>query len=83
MFWNAKELSEESIKPPATSDNSFAPRLAFIDNGRKGVTFKEICLIQDNIFLPLRNAVNLFTVYELDTRSRDLTTDSTLGYLEV
>ena len=37
------------------------------------------CLIQDNISLTDRNLVNLFVVYQLDTWSRDLSINYTLG----
>ena len=38
--WASKELSEESMKSPVTSDNNFAQKLTFIDNGRIGAKFK-------------------------------------------
>ena len=29
LSWQSKELSAESIKPPATSDNSFTPAISY------------------------------------------------------
>ena len=54
-------MSEESMKPPLASGNSFALKLTFIYNGRTGTTFKGIRLIQDdNTSSTHRNAVDLF-----------------------
>ena len=44
----SKGLSDEIIKPPATSDNSLAPSLRFIDTKTR-VKFDGGCLKQDNI----------------------------------
>ena len=75
----SKVLLKESIKTPTISDNSFALRLAFIYNRRIGIKFKENCFIQDNISFTYRTLVNSFIVYKLNTWSRDLNTDFTLG----
>ena len=32
MVWKAKGLADESIKPPAMSDNSFNPKLDYFNN---------------------------------------------------
>ena len=54
-------MSEESMKPPFTSDNNFALKLTFIYNGKIGTIFKGIRLIQDdNTSSTHRNAVDLF-----------------------
>ena len=38
LSWKSKGLSHESIKPPATSDNCFAPSLNYIGIVWKGVS---------------------------------------------
>ena len=40
---------------------------------------KGICLKQDSISFLYKNIVNLYITYELDTRSKDLSTDFILG----
>ena len=67
MRENLKGVSEESIKTPVTSDNSFASRQTFVYNKSVRVSFKQNCLIQDNISCTHRNAVNLFIFKKLDT----------------
>ena len=64
---------------PVTLGNNFASKLTFVHKGRVEAKYKGNWLIQDNISCTHRNAVNLFIVYELDTWSRDLNTDFTLG----
>ena len=41
--WKSKGLSAESIKPPATSDNSLTPELSYYGNKVK-VKFTGSCL---------------------------------------
>ena len=43
--WKSKGLSNESIKPPTTSDNSLAPSLDYYDNKIR-VKFAKSCLKQ-------------------------------------
>ena len=72
-------MSEESIKTPATSNNSFTSKLAHIQNITTGLKFEGGCLIHDKVSFAHRNVVNLFIVYKLDTSSRYINTHSTLG----
>ena len=72
-------LLEESIKTSATLGNSLTPRLIVIYNRRITAKFKGNCLIQDDICFIYKNLVNLYFVYKLDTRSRYLKTNFTLG----
>ena len=58
--------------------NSFTPKLTYIHNFKITVNFEEICLKQDKIYLICGNVVNVFIVYKLDIRSRELDTDFTL-----
>ena len=43
LSWQSKGLSNESIKPPTTSNNSLNPRLSYNDTKIK-VQFTESCL---------------------------------------
>ena len=47
--------------------------------GKGKIKFKGICLKQDSVSFIRRNVANLCISYELDTCSRDLNTDFTLG----
>ena len=70
-------MSEESIKNPTESDNTFAPNL-INPYSLPGVKLGGDCLINSNISF-FRKVINLYISYTLDTRSRDLDTDFTLG----
>ena len=68
----SKGLSDESIKPPTTSDNSLAPSLDY------GVKFARICLKQSNkILYTHEKIVNIYIVYELGA-STSHTNDPTI-----
>ena len=67
------ELSEEKIINPYESDTNFFPEL----NG--SVYFKRICLKQKSVSFLHKNIVNFYISYKLDTWSKDLNTDFTLG----
>ena len=45
--WQSKGLSNESIKPPTTSDNSLNPGLSYYDT-KVRVQFTKSCLKQSN-----------------------------------
>ena len=71
-------ISEKSITPPSTSDQSFDPEIIYkYDKGK--IKFKGICLKQHSVSFIRRNVVNLCISYELDTWSVDLNIDFTLG----
>ena len=63
--WKSKGLSDESIKSPATSDNSLAPSLNYI-GFKTRAKFVGSCLKQDNITFSDRNIVNIYIVYEIN-----------------
>ena len=44
LSWKSKGLSAESIKPPATSDNSLTPALRYYDDFKVRVKFTASCL---------------------------------------
>ena len=53
IAWNSKGLSEETVKPPATSDNNLGPRMDF--SGTKiQVKFDGNCLKQEKISLIIK-----------------------------
>ena len=68
LSWQSKVLSNESIKPPTTSDNSLNPELNY--HGTKTrVKFTESCLKQSSHFLTHKKVVNIYIVYELAASS--------------
>ena len=64
--WKSKGLSQESIKPPVTSDNSLNPFIDYYYNNKTRLKFKESCLKQHNLHYKHKNIVNIYIVYELD-----------------
>ena len=68
--WQSKGISNESIKPPATSNNSFNPRLSYNDTKIK-VQFTGRCLKQAKFTFAHKKLVNVYNVYELGASSFD------------
>ena len=68
LSWKAKGLSNESIKPPATSNNSHNPRLSYNDTKIK-VQFTGSCLKQPKFIFTHKKVVNIYIVYELGASS--------------
>ena len=60
----SRGLSAESIKPPATSDNSINPELSYYDYNIR-VKFTGSCLKQPRITYTHKKVVNIYIVYEL------------------
>ena len=65
--WKSKGLSDESFKPPATSDNSLNPALN--SGTRIRVKFTGSCLKQSKISYNHGKVVNIYIVYELGASS--------------
>ena len=63
--WKSKGLSEESIKPPVTSDNSLSPLINYYYIKKIRAKFTGSCLRQYNLHYKHKNIVNIYTVYEL------------------
>ena len=61
--WKSKGLSAESIKPPATSDNSLTPALSYYGTKTR-IKFSRICLKQSKISYTYGKVVNIYIVYE-------------------
>ena len=66
--WKSKGLSDESIKPLATSDNSLNPELNYYGTTTR-VKFTGSCLKQSKISYTHRKIVNIYIVYELGASS--------------
>ena len=62
LEWKSKGLSEQSIKPPTTSDNSLAPLIDYL-NDKIRLKFKGSCLKQDKLTYTHKTMVNI--VYEI------------------
>ena len=63
--WKSKGFSDESIKPPATSNNSLASSLNYI-RAKTRVKFEGDCLKQDKITFTHGKMVNIYIVYEIN-----------------
>ena len=66
--WQSKGLSNESIKPPTTSNNSLNPRLSYNDTKIR-VQFTRSCLKQSDHIFTHKKVVNIYIVYELGASS--------------
>ena len=62
--WKSKGLSAETIKPPATSDNSLTPALSYYGTKTR-VKPTGSCLEQSTSSYTHRKVVNIYIVYEL------------------
>ena len=62
--WKSKGLSDEIMKPPATSGNSLAPSLNYI-GFRPRIRFDGKYLKQDKVTFIRKNIVNIYIVYEI------------------
>ena len=63
-------MSDETIKPPATSDNSLTPKLSYYGTKAR-VKFRRSCSKQATLPYSHKNVVNIYTVYELGGSSSD------------
>ena len=68
LSWQSKGLSNESIKPPTTSNNSLNPRLSYYGT-KVRVQFTKSCLKQSNHIFTRKKIVNIYIVYELAASS--------------
>ena len=68
LSWQSKELSNESIKPPATTNNSLTPELNYYGTKTR-VKFTKSCLKQSSRILTHKKVVNVYIVYELAASS--------------
>ena len=68
LSWQFKGISNESIKPLATSNNSVNPRLSYNDT-KINVQFTGSCLKQPKFTFTHKKVVNIYVVYELGASS--------------
>ena len=68
LAWQSKGLSDESIKPRTTSDNSLNPELNYYGTKTR-VTFTGSCLKQSSHILTHNKIANIYIVYELAASS--------------
>ena len=65
IAWKFKGLSNGSIKLPATSDNSFNPRLDYFNTPKFRIEFNGSCLRHDKVIFTPNKIINLHTTFEL------------------
>ena len=68
----SKGISNESIKPPTTSNNSLNPRLSYNDTKIK-VQFTGSCLKEPKFTFTHKKVGNIYIVYELGASSSNVT----------
>ena len=71
LSWQSKGISNESIKPPTTSNNSLNPRLSYNDTKIK-VQITGSCLKQPKFKFTHKKVVNIYIVYELGASSSNV-----------
>ena len=76
LSWQSKEISNESIRPSTTSNNSLNPRLSYYGT-KVRVQFTKSCLKQSNHIFTHKKIVNIYIVYELAASSSH-TSDPTI-----
>ena len=64
LSWQSKGISNESIKPPTTSNNSLTPELNYYGTKTR-VKFIRSCLKQSKISYSYGKVVNIYIAYEL------------------
>ena len=68
LSWQSKGLSNESIKPPTTTNSSLTPELNYYGTKTK-IKFTRSCLKQSNHIFTHEKIVNIYIVYELAASS--------------
>ena len=66
--WKSKGLSDESIQPSSTSDNSLSPLINYLDN-KVRLKFNGSCLKQNKLTYTHKTIVNIYIVYKITTSS--------------
>ena len=65
LSWKSKELSDESIKPPSTTNNILNTLLDYVGT-KTIVEFNGNCLKQDRISFNHRKVANIYIVHEIN-----------------
>ena len=68
LSWKSKGLSDDTIKPPSTSDNSLSLSVDYLGVKRR-VEFAGSCFKQDKTTYDHKNIVSISIVYELGASS--------------
>ena len=63
--WQSKELSDETIKPPSTSDNSLNPTVNYY-GAKARLQFRGSYLKEDKSTINNGKIINIYIIYELD-----------------
>ena len=63
--WKSKGLSNESLKPPTTFDNSLTPILDYYDGSKIKVSFDRGCLKKDKVIFNHGKIVHICILYEI------------------
>ena len=77
LSWQSKGVSNESIKPSTTSNNTLTPEVNYHNNTKTRVKFKGSCLKQSNFTFTHNKILNIYIVYELGASSSHIS-DPTL-----
>ena len=77
LSWKSKGLSDESIKPPTTSNKVLNPLVDYVGTKIR-VKFNGDCLKQEKITFNHGKIVNIYIVYEIE-RSVNISSYPTLG----
>ena len=72
LSWKSRGFSDETIKPPSTSDNSLTPALSYYRASKIRVKFTGSCLKQDKVIFNHKNVVNIYIVYELGASTSNI-----------
>ena len=83
--WQSKGLSDESIKPPATSDHKFNPKVNYYGTKTR-LEFRPSCLKQDKSKFDHGKMINIYIVYEIDkiyTKSHPTLVDCLFGAVSI
>ena len=68
LSWKSKGLSDETIKPPVTSDNSLNPLIGYV-NDKIRLKFNGSCLKQPKLSYTHGKVINVYIDYELGASS--------------
>ena len=79
LSWQSKGISNESIKPPTTSNYGLNLKLSYYGTKTR-IQFIKSCLKQPNLTFNHKKVVNIYIVYEIRASSSH-TSDSTIVYL--
>ena len=74
VLWQSKEISEDNIAPPSTTNYRFAAK-SIVKYSIPTIKFNGDCLKQNSVSFIDENVLNVYISYNLDARSKDLNTD--------